>query len=62
MLILRFFYKYNVSGMFARKVAPALAAGCTAIVKPSEHTPLIAVAAQYLAECAGVPEGVFEVM
>lgn len=49
-------------GMFARKVAPALAAGCTAIVKPSEHTPLIAVAAQYLAECAGVPEGVFEVI
>jgi succinate-semialdehyde dehydrogenase/glutarate-semialdehyde dehydrogenase len=48
--------------MVARKVAPALAAGCTAVVKPAEQTPLAALAfGQLLAE-AGVPPGVVNVV
>ena len=49
-------------GMFIRKVSPALAAGCTTVVKPSEHTPLTAIAVQNLSERAGIPKGVFEIM
>ena len=49
-------------GMFIRKVAPAIAAGCTTVVKPSECTPLTAIAVQSLAQEAGLPEGVFEVL
>ncbi len=45
-----------------RKVAPALAAGCTALVKPSELTPLTAIALQTLALKAGIPEGVFQLV
>jgi acyl-CoA reductase-like NAD-dependent aldehyde dehydrogenase len=48
--------------MITRKVGPALAAGCTTIVKPSEYTPLTAIAAHNLAVRAGVPDGVFELM
>lgn len=44
--------------MFLRKVAPALAAGCTCIVKPDENTPLSALLAVKLAHDAGVPPGV----
>lgn len=50
------------SAMIARKVAPALAAGCTIVVKPAQETPLSALA---FAECgrrAGVPEGVINVV
>jgi len=43
------------AAMITRKVGPALAAGCTAIVKPSELTPLTAVALQTLAQRAGIP-------
>lgn len=50
------------SGMVTRKVAPALAAGCTMIVKPAEQTPLSALALAYLAEQAGVPAGVLQVL
>jgi succinate-semialdehyde dehydrogenase/glutarate-semialdehyde dehydrogenase len=48
--------------MLARKIAPALAAGCTIIVKPSELTPLSALALAALAEHAGVPAGVINVV
>mmetsp|Transcript_16326 Transcript_16326/g.23818 ORF Transcript_16326/g.23818 Transcript_16326/m.23818 type:complete len:404 (-) Transcript_16326:611-1822(-) len=48
--------------MITRKVGPALAAGCTAIVKPSELTPLTAIALKVLADRAGVPDGVFELV
>jgi succinate-semialdehyde dehydrogenase/glutarate-semialdehyde dehydrogenase len=48
--------------MITRKVAPALAAGCSVIVKPSELTPLTALALATLAERAGVPAGVLQVI
>jgi succinate-semialdehyde dehydrogenase/glutarate-semialdehyde dehydrogenase len=48
--------------MITRKVGPALAAGCTIIVKPAEDTPLSAFALAELAEKAGVPAGVFNVL
>ena len=48
--------------MVVRKCAPALAAGCSVIVKPSEHTPLSAFAAQALARQAGLPEGVMQIV
>lgn len=50
------------SSMIARKVAPALAAGCTIVLKPAEQTPLSALALAALAEEAGVPAGVFSVV
>lgn len=48
--------------MITRKVAPALAAGCTMIVKPAEQTPLCALALAALAERAGIPAGVINVV
>lgn len=48
--------------MITRKVAPALAAGCTVVVKPAEQTPLTALALAKLAEEAGFPAGVFNVL
>jgi succinate-semialdehyde dehydrogenase/glutarate-semialdehyde dehydrogenase len=48
--------------MITRKVAPALAAGCTIVVKPAEDTPLCALAIAKLALDAGVPPGVFNVV
>lgn len=48
--------------MITRKCAPALAAGCTIVVKPSEETPLCALALAKLAQDAGVPPGVFNVV
>lgn len=48
--------------MAAWKVAPALAAGCTAVLKPSEFTPLSALALAALADEAGVPAGVLNVV
>src|SRR5690606_20767475 len=50
------------SAMITRKVAPALAAGCTMVVKPASATPLSALALAELAERAGVPKGVFSVV
>lgn len=49
------------AAMITRKVAPALAAGCTMIVKPAEQTPLTALALGYLADQAGVPAGVLQI-
>ena len=48
--------------MITRKVAPALAAGCTVVIKPSEETPLCALALAKLALDAGVPPGVLNVV
>jgi succinate-semialdehyde dehydrogenase/glutarate-semialdehyde dehydrogenase len=48
--------------MITRKVAPALAAGCTIILKPAPETPLCALALAALAEKAGIPAGVFSVV
>ncbi len=50
------------AAMITRKVAPALAAGCTAVVKPAEQTPLTALALAELAHRAGFPAGVFNVV
>ncbi|MEQ1708220.1 MAG: NAD-dependent succinate-semialdehyde dehydrogenase [Terricaulis sp.] len=48
--------------MITRKAAPALAAGCTIVLKPPSQTPLTALALAELAERAGVPAGVFNVV
>ncbi|QYX49364.1 NAD-dependent succinate-semialdehyde dehydrogenase [Pseudomonas tussilaginis] len=50
------------AAMITRKVAPALAAGCTMVVKPANETPFCALALVELAERAGVPAGVFSVV
>jgi succinate-semialdehyde dehydrogenase/glutarate-semialdehyde dehydrogenase len=50
------------NAMITRKCAPALAAGCPVVVKPSELTPLSALALAVLAERAGIPKGVFSVV
>jgi succinate-semialdehyde dehydrogenase/glutarate-semialdehyde dehydrogenase len=48
--------------MIARKIAPALAAGCTVVAKPAEDTPLTALALVRLAEEAGIPPGVLNIV
>ena len=50
------------NAMIARKAAPALAAGCTIVVKPAEDTPLSALAMAELAARAGFPAGCFNVV
>ena len=50
------------SSMITRKVAPALAAGCTFVLRPASQTPLSALALAYLADLAGFPPGVFNVV
>lgn len=50
------------SAMITRKCAPALAAGCTVVVKPAPETPLSALALAELAKRAGFPDGVFNVV
>ncbi len=50
------------NAMITRKVAPALAAGCTVVIKPAELTPLSANALAVLAEEAGFPPGVFNII
>lgn len=50
------------AAMIARKIAPALAAGCTVVAKPAEDTPLTALALAWLAEQAGVPAGVLNLV
>ncbi|MDD2987545.1 MAG: NAD-dependent succinate-semialdehyde dehydrogenase [Zoogloea sp.] len=50
------------AAMITRKLAPALAAGCTVVVKPAEQTPFTALALAWLAEQAGFPPGVFNVV
>lgn len=50
------------AAMIARKIAPALAAGCTVVCKPAEDTPLTSLALVKLAEQAGVPPGVLNIV
>ncbi len=50
------------SAMITRKAAPALAAGCTVVIKPASETPLSALALAKLAEQAGIPDGVFNIV
>ncbi|MDL2401599.1 NAD-dependent succinate-semialdehyde dehydrogenase [Rhizobium mayense] len=50
------------AAMITRKIAPALAVGCTVVSKPAEQTPLSAIALAALAEKAGIPAGVFNVI
>jgi succinate-semialdehyde dehydrogenase/glutarate-semialdehyde dehydrogenase len=48
--------------MITRKCAPAMAAGCTVVIKPAPDTPLSALALAALADAAGIPPGVFNVL
>ena len=48
--------------MITRKVAPALAAGCTVVIKPSEDAPLTALALAFLSKEAGIPDGVINIV
>lgn len=50
------------NAMITRKIAPALAAGCTVVAKPSELTPFSALALAVLAEQAGIPAGVINIV
>ena len=50
------------AAMIARKIAPALAAGCTVVAKPAEDTPLTSLLLVELAEQAGVPPGVLNIV
>ena len=50
------------AAMIARKIAPALAAGCTVVCKPAEDTPLTSLALVLLAQEAGVPPGVLNIV
>ena len=50
------------AAMITRKIGPALAAGCTVVLKPASQTPFSALALAVLAEQAGVPKGVFNVL
>ena len=50
------------NAMITRKVAPAIAAGCTVVIKPPDETPLSALALAELADRAGLPKGVFNVV
>ena len=50
------------SAMITRKVAPAIAAGCTVVLKPAEDTPLSALALAELAARAGIPKGVLNIV
>ncbi|MBR9825589.1 MAG: NAD-dependent succinate-semialdehyde dehydrogenase [Alphaproteobacteria bacterium] len=50
------------NAMITRKCAPALAAGCTMVIKPAPETPLSALALAELAKRAGIPDGVFNVV
>ncbi|KPJ67852.1 MAG: succinate-semialdehyde dehydrogenase [Coxiella sp. DG_40] len=50
------------SGTVTHKIAPAIAAGCSVVLKPSKETPYSALALAFLAEQAGLPPGVFNVI
>ena len=50
------------NAMITRKAGPALAAGCTVVLKPAEQTPLSALAMAELAERAGIPKGVLNIV
>lgn len=50
------------NAMITRKVGPALACGCTVVLKPAPETPLSALAIAHLGEIAGIPAGVFNIV
>src|SRR5690606_7618102 len=50
------------AAMITRKVGPALAAGCTVVIKPAEQTPITAIKLVQLCLQAGIPEGVVNVV
>jgi succinate-semialdehyde dehydrogenase/glutarate-semialdehyde dehydrogenase len=50
------------AAMITRKVAPALAVGCTVVIKPDSQTPFSGLALAVLAQRAGIPDGVFNVI
>ncbi|ARN73829.1 NAD-dependent succinate-semialdehyde dehydrogenase [Oceanicoccus sagamiensis] len=50
------------NAMITRKVGPALAAGCAIVIKPAEETPLSALALAKLAQCAGLPAGLLNIL
>lgn len=50
------------AAMVTRKIAPAIAAGCTVVIKPSEHTPFTAYKLIELADKAGIPAGVINII
>jgi len=50
------------SSMLARKIGPAIAAGCTAVIKPASQTPYSGLAWGVIAEMAGLPEGVMNIV
>ena len=50
------------AAMIARKVAPAIAVGCTVVIKPPSLTPISALALAKLADMAGIPPGVINVV
>ncbi len=50
------------AAMITRKIGPALAAGCTVVLKPAEQTPMTALALGALAQAAGVPAGVLNIV
>src|SRR5579862_36731 len=50
------------AAMITRKIAPALAVGCTVVIKPAEDTPFSALALAVLAEKAGIPAGVINIV
>lgn len=50
------------AAMIARKIAPALAAGCTVVCRPAEDTPLTSLALVWLAQEAGIPDGVVNIV
>lgn len=54
--------EYSLVLLSACQVAPAIAAGCTVVLKPAEVTPLTALALAELADRAGLPDGVFNVV
>jgi len=50
------------AAMITRKIAPALAAGCTVVVKPAQQTPFTALALGVLGQAAGLPDGVLNII
>ena len=54
--------KEKIDTLFERKVAPAIAVGCTVVIKPAALTPLSALALAKLADEAGIPPGVVNIL
>jgi len=55
-------WNFPIPAMITRKIAPALAAGCTIVIKPARANPLSALALAELAQCAGIPDRVMNIV